>query len=49
MDVGGNRTQKYLGTFDANKNETRHAIERVDDIFTFAEQLRQAVKFYEAP
>ena len=44
-----NRAQKYLGTFDANKNETRHAIESVDDIFNFAEPLRQAVKFYETP
>ena len=44
-----NRAQKYIGTFDANKTETRHPIDSVDDIFNFADQLRQAVKFYEQP
>jgi hypothetical protein len=44
-----NRAQKYLGIFDADKNETRHSIESVDDIFNFAEQLRQTIKFYEKP
>ncbi len=41
-----NRTQKYLGTFDVEKNETRHAIDSVDDIFQFADQLRATVSGY---
>lgn len=41
-----NRTQKYLGTFDANKNETRHPIETLDDIFNFADILRDTAKRY---
>lgn len=41
-----NRSQKYLGTFDANKNESRHAINGVDDIFSFSEILRDTVKSY---
>lgn len=28
-----NAKQKYIGLFDADKNETRHPIESVDDIF----------------
>lgn len=42
-----NRAQKYLGTFDAEKNETRHPITSVDDIFNFADALREAVRSYE--
>lgn len=41
-----NRSQKYLGTFDAEKNETRNPIDSVDDIFQFADQLRATVGFY---
>jgi hypothetical protein len=44
-----NRAQKYLGTFDANKNETRHPINNVDDIFSFADTLRASVRGYEKP
>lgn len=42
-----NRAQKYLGIFDQQKNETRHPIGALDDIYEFAEQLRAAVRFYE--
>lgn len=39
-----NRKQKYLGTFDAEKNETRHPIEALDDIYEHAQAIREAVK-----
>lgn len=41
-----NRSQKYLGTFDADKNETRHPIEALDDIFEFGDILRETAKGY---
>lgn len=41
-----NRQQKYLGTFDAEKNETRHPIDALDDIFEFAEILKATAKGY---
>lgn len=44
-----NRTQKYIGTFDSDKTETRHPIDTVDDIFNFAEQLKATVRGYEQP
>lgn len=42
-----NRSQKYIGLFDGEKNETRHPIESLDDIFAFAEQLKGVVSYYE--
>lgn len=41
-----NTSQKYLGLFDAEKNETRHPIDSLDEIYLFAEQIRAAVHFY---
>lgn len=41
-----NRGQKYLGIFDKEKNEARHPINSVDDIYSFADQLRTTVGFY---
>lgn len=41
-----NRAQKYIGTFDTDKKETRHPIEALDDIFSFAEILKSAAKSY---
>mgnify|MGYP000854687321 FL=1 len=41
-----NRGQKYLGTFDQEKNETRNPIESVDDIYDFADHLRSTVAYY---
>jgi len=41
-----NRQQKYLGTFDADKNETRHPIDALDDIFEFADILKDTAKSY---
>jgi hypothetical protein len=41
-----NRSQKYIGLFDAEKNETRQAIEKVDDIYEFAGALRETAERY---
>jgi hypothetical protein len=34
-----NASQKYIGTFDAEKNETRNPIDRLEAIYQFEEQL----------
>ncbi len=41
-----NRTQKYLGLFDVDKNETREAIETVDDIYMYANRLKETALHY---
>lgn len=42
--------QKYLGLFDGEKNETRFALEKLDDIYKYAEQLKQtALRYDETP
>lgn len=41
-----NRNQKYVGLFDNNKVETRHAIDSVDDIYGLADKIRETVSFY---
>ncbi|GAA2363076.1 hypothetical protein Cme02nite_41070 [Catellatospora methionotrophica] len=38
------KARKYLGTFDANKTETRHLIESMDDIYLHADAIRHAVR-----
>ena len=43
-----NHAQWYLGTFDAEKKETRHPISAVTDIYQYAEQLREAARRYVA-
>jgi len=40
---------KELGVFDENKDETKHPINDVNDVYTFAEQLRKTVLHYQAP
>ena len=42
-----NRNQKYIGIFDSEKNETRHSIESLDDIYTHSDKLISTVKSYE--
>ncbi|MBV4503918.1 type I restriction enzyme HsdR N-terminal domain-containing protein [Pseudomonas sp. BW13M1] len=42
-----NRSQKYIGIFDKDKNETRHPINSLDDIYEFADQLRDTVGYYD--
>lgn len=41
-----NRAQKYLGLFDKEKNETKHAIESLNDIYAHAAELRQMASFW---
>ncbi|MCV2217120.1 type I restriction endonuclease [Thauera sp. Sel9] len=41
-----NRSKKYLGLFDQEKNETRHPIESVDDIYNFSDKLRETAAYY---
>lgn len=42
------KKQKYLGLFDADKNETRHPIESLDEIYIHASAIREMVRVYEA-
>ena len=42
-----NTAQKYIGLFDEQKNETRHPIEALEEIYQFADQIRATVHFYE--
>ncbi|WP_230672013.1 type I restriction endonuclease [Rathayibacter sp. Leaf248] len=41
-----NRKQKYLGTFDAEKIETRHPISSLDEIYEYAQTIRETVRAY---
>ncbi|MFJ7316818.1 restriction endonuclease, partial [Pseudomonas sp. NPDC098747] len=42
-----NRNQKHIGIFDHEKNETRHPISTLDDIFNFSDQLKETARLYE--
>ncbi|HKN04967.1 MAG TPA: type I restriction endonuclease [Buttiauxella sp.] len=42
-----NRNQKYLGIFDGEKNETRHPIETLDDIYQHADILKETASLYQ--
>ncbi|UQI29402.1 type I restriction endonuclease [Pseudomonas bijieensis] len=42
-----NRTQKYLGVFDKDKNETRHPINSLDEIYEFSDSLKETITFYQ--
>lgn len=39
-------TNKYIVTFDKEKKETRHNIASLDDIYQYADELKDVVKFY---
>lgn len=41
-----NRSNKYIATYDADKKETKHLISSLDDIYNFADELKQTVGFY---
>lgn len=41
-----NGRQKYLGLLDAEKIETRHPIESLDEIYLFADDIREAATRY---
>lgn len=40
------KKQKYLGTFDSNKVETKHPINALEDIYQFADLLRNTVRHH---
>ncbi|MEP7219763.1 MAG: hypothetical protein ABI876_12655, partial [Bacteroidota bacterium] len=44
-----NRSQKYIGLFDAQKNEERIAIDGLNDIYKFADRLRTTTMIYLSP
>lgn len=41
-----NRSQRYVGTFDENKKETRHPIQTLDDIFELSDVLKATAASY---
>lgn len=41
-----NRTQKHISLFDADKNEEREAIETVDDIYKYANRMKETAIHY---
>ena len=41
-----NTAQKYIGLFDDEKMETRHPIEKLDEIFQFSDQLKERALAY---
>lgn len=41
-----NRSQKYIGTFDAEKTETRHRIASLDEIYQYVDAIRASVRQY---
>ncbi len=42
-----NTSQKYIGLFDEDKNETRHPIHSLHEIYEHAEQIRATVHYYD--
>lgn len=42
-----NRGKKYLGIFDAEKNETRLEVQSVEDIYNYADQLLKSVSHFD--
>lgn len=42
-----NRSQKYLGIFDENRNEERVPIQNINEIYQYADRLRRVFAFYE--
>lgn len=42
-----NTSQKYIGIFDSEKNETRYPIEEVFDIYKYKTHIQNTVKSYE--
>jgi hypothetical protein len=41
-----NTVQKYVGLFDANKTETRHPIQSLNEIYNYAGKLKETVGYY---
>ena len=43
-----NYSQKYIGLLDQQKNETKHPIENLNEIYKFAEQLKETALRYDS-
>lgn len=41
-----NSSQKYIGVFDENKNEKKHPIEKLSDIYKLTDELIKTVELY---
>lgn len=41
-----NGTKKYLGVFDSEKKEHKYLIETLDDIYKYANELKESLKLY---
>lgn len=41
-----NRAKKYIGIFDAEKNEVRHPIQSLDDVYQFSDALIATAELY---
>lgn len=41
-----NTTQKYIGVFDDNKQETRYPVDHPTDIYKYADNLLQTISYY---
>ncbi len=41
-----NSKNKHIGLFDQDKNESKHPIEKLDDIYNFSDQLLTTVDYY---
>ena len=42
-----NSATKYLGLFDAKKNETKVQIEKIKHIYKYADKILETASFYE--
>jgi len=42
-----NTSQKYVGVFDAEKNETRIPIENISDIYMLSDRILETVSRYQ--
>ena len=40
-------SKKYISTFDENKKETKHEISSLDDIYSFAKELKDIIECYD--
>lgn len=41
-----NSSKKYISTFDKDKKETKHLIEKLDDIYNYSDQIKETVTNY---
>jgi hypothetical protein len=44
-----NYSQKYIGIMDGEKNEDRIPIQKLDDIYQYADRLKAAAQHWVAP